>query len=310
MSLTIPPSTVTPPRVTKTSTTPEPTPEPTQTPPPPKLTKDLETVKDDYQQALESQKEWLIKYGAPKEQIEALDKAIEQHQESVLDLNNSRNSQNNVVALDQKDEGGWSSEAPVLQQEGNSDCGETVAAMFKGAKEGRETVEGERGQGVIDDFKSRFTKGDGTTPTEMADMLTSEGLEVKHSSKGLERNAMDEALRNGDKAAVMLDSKISGSPDDVSGSPHWVLIDGMDSQGRYLVKDPSNGSSYYAKPEDVANAIDTSQSKNHSGGVLIVGNPDVPTDLAGQNRNNAETLGDKPGTGWGWKKNTDETSSG
>jgi len=308
LSLTIPPSPVTLPRVTK-SVTPEPE---TQAPPPPppKLTKELETVKDDYQQALENQKQWLIKYGAPKEQIEALDKAIEQHQESVLDLNNARNSQNNVVALEQKDAGGWNSEAPVLQQEGTSDCGETVAAMFKGAKDGRESVEGERGQGVINDLKSRFTKGDGTTPSEMADMLTSEGLEVKNSTKGLERNVMDEALRNGDKAAVMLDSKISGSPEDVSGNAHWVLIDGMDNQGRYLVKDPSNGSSYYAKPEDLANAINTSQSKSQSGGVLIVGNPDVPTDLAGKNRDTAGTLGDKPGTGWGWKKNSQESSDG
>ncbi|WNG13277.1 hypothetical protein [Cystobacter fuscus] len=309
MSLTIPPNSVILPRVTKSASTPEPEVQ-TPPPPPPKLTKDLETVKDDYQQALENQKQWLIKYGAPKEQIEALDKAIEQHQESVLDLNNARNSQNSVVALEQKDAGGWNSEAPVLQQEGNSDCGETVATMFKGAKEGREKVEGERGQGIINDFKTRFTKGDGTTPAEMADMLTSEGLEVKHSSKGLERGAMDEALRNGDKAAVMLDSKISGSPDDVSGSPHWVLIDGMDNQGRYLVKDPSNGSSYYAKPEDLANAINTSQSKSQSGGVLIVGNPDVPTDLANKNRENAETLGNTPGTGWGWKKNSQESSEG
>lgn len=309
MSLTIPPSTVTLPRAAKSYAT-EPTPETTAPPPPPKLAKELESVKDDYQQALENQKQWLIKYGAPKEQIQALDHAIEQHQESVLDLSNSRNSQDNAVALDQKDEGGWASEAPVLQQEGKSDCGETVAAMFKGAKDGRESVEGERGQGVINDFKSRFSKGDGTTPSEMADMLTSGGLEVKHSTKGLERNAMDEALRNGDKAAVMLDSKISGSPDDVSGTPHWVLIDGMDSQGRYLVKDPSNGSSYYAKPEDLANAINTSQSKSNSGGVLIVGNPDVPTDLAGKNRDNAQTLGDSPGTGWGWKKGSQESSEG
>ena len=309
MSLTIPPSTITPPRVVKSST-PEPTAETAPPPPPPKLTNDLETVKDDYQQALETQKQWLLKYGAPKEQIEALDNAIEQHQESVLDLNNARNSQNSVVALEQKDAGGWASEAPVLQQEGKSDCGETVAAMFKGAKEGRESVEGERGQGVINDFKSRFSKGDGTTPSEMADMLTSEGLEVKNSTKGLERNVMDEALRNGDKAAVMLDSKISGSPNDVSGNAHWVLIDGMDNQGRYLVKDPSNGSSYYAKPEDLANAINTSQSKSQSGGVLIVGNPDVPTDLAGRNRDNAETLGDSPGTGWGWKKNSQESADG
>jgi hypothetical protein len=309
MSLTIPPNSVTLPRVTKAATAPEPAVQ-TPPPPPPKLTQDLKTVTDDYQQALENQKQWMLKYGAPKEQIEALDKAIKTNQESVLDLNNARNSQNNVVALDQKDEGGWANEAPVLQQEGNTDCGETVAAMFKGAKEGRESVEGERGQGIINDFKSRFSKGDGTTPKEMADMLTSEGLEVKHSSKGLDRTAMDEALRNGDKAAVMLDSKISGSPEDVSGNAHWVLIDGMDNQGRYLVKDPSNGSSYYARPEDLANAINTSQSKSQSGGVLIVGNPDVPTDLAGKNRDTAETLGDSPGTGWGWKKSSQESADG
>jgi hypothetical protein len=310
MSMTIPPSTVqTPPRVAK-STTPEPTPAPESAPPPPKLTSDLTKVTDDYQQALVAQKEWLIKYGAPQEQIEALDAAIEKNQESVLELNNARNSQNNQVALEQKDNGGWASEAPVLRQKGNSDCGETVAAMFKGAKEGQERVQGEQGQGVVNDFKSRFTQGDGTTPSEMADMLTSEGLEVKHSSKSLERGAMDEALRNGDKAAVMLDSKISGSPDDVSGNAHWVLIDGMDNEGRYLVKDPSNGSSYYAKPEDVANAIDTNQGKRQAGGVLIVGNPDVPTDLANKNKDNAETLGDKPGGGWGWKKNSSESSDG
>jgi hypothetical protein len=311
MSLTIPSSTLYTPSRTPSSRPVETLRPSKETPPPPRLDTELQTVNDNYEQALVSQKEWLQKYGGSPEQIASLDEAIQNNREAVVGLNNDRNSQDNVVTNDQKQTGRWSDDAPVLQQEGDSDCGETVATMLKGSKEGREGVQGERGKDVAHDFKNRFSSEEGTRPTELGDMLASEGIQVKQSSTHLDTDALEGSLRNGDKAVVMLDSKISGDPAQVAGSAHWVLVDGMDSQGRYLVKDPSNGSSNYVRPEELADAIDTNQGARQSGGVLLVGNSDASVqELTDHNRGQSGVLGNDPGQGSKWRGNVRESSEG
>lgn len=311
MSLTINPSTpyYSPSRTTYAQA-PQVTPPPKENPPA-KLDSELTKVNDEYEKALLAQKEWLQKYGGTPEQISAVDAAIETNRDAVVGLSNDRNAQENVVTLDQKDDGQWVSDAPVLQQTGDSDCGETVATMLKGAKEGKDSVTGAKGQQVAEDLKKRFASEEGTRPAELGDMLASEGIEVKKASTRLDQNALEEALRNGDKAVVMLDSKISGDATKVSGDSHWVLVDGMDAQGRYLVKDSSNGSSAYVQPEELADAIDTQQGSRQSGGVLFVGNSNASEqELFERNRNQSESLGDDPGKGSKWRGNVRESSEG
>jgi len=265
---------------------------------PPDIERDLSTLVtqalvasvDCFEQPSKARQDWAANFAGVASAASATLQAVKT-------LSNVINEQRNVVSDEQRQKAGWASDTPVLRQSGDTDCGEAVVTMLKGAKQGKDQVAARQ---TMNDLKSRYGSAEGTRPTQMGDMLASERLEVKKGTTTLDKGALDGALRNGDKAAVMVDSnRLAGGTELPPGKAHWVLVDGMDDQGRYMVKDPGNGSSYFVKTEELSDAIKTGRDTHQGGGMLIVGNAATQseTELAEENKRTAEVLGNTPGTG-------------
>ena len=80
----------------------------------------------------------------------------------------------------------------------------------------------------------------------------------------------------------------------------------MNKDGKYLVKDSSNGSSYYVAPEQLDKAVADVRNKTSSGGVLTVEKDRSGAStqqLADEGKQHARELGDKPGTGTNSRRN-------
>ncbi|MFE8595962.1 C39 family peptidase [Archangium violaceum] len=255
---------------------------------------------DAFETVSKAQKEWESKFA---EVVQAIAPELEQlaplETKSLKNLANSVNESRNVVAGDQHDKGKWSSSTPVLQQSEDSNCGAAAAAMLTKSKGGKEGVSGKE---LMDDLGSRYGTKDGTTPKEMAKMLANEGIAVKGSSTTADKTSLESTLKSGGKAVAMVDSNEISSKGGAQapGKAHWVVIDGMDDQGRFMVKDPGSASSYFVKGEELNKAIDTGRNTHQSGGVLLLENEQAPetVPVAEQEaEQKAEALGDTPGTG-------------
>lgn len=266
---------------------------------------------DVFEQLSKVQQEWESKFA---DAIHAIVPELEQlapvETKSLKDLVNSVNEKRNVVAGEQVQKGKWSSATPVLQQTEDANCGAAAVAMLTKAKGGKEAVSDEQ---LMGELGSRFATKEGTTPKQLANMLANEGIAVKKGATNLDKDALDGALRNGGKALAMVDSKkiATGGEAQEPGKAHWVVIDGMDDKGRYMVKDPGTASSYFVKPEELNKAIDSGRNQHQSGGMLIVENAETPAPapvLAQEAEKNAEVLGNTPGGGSNWRRFGRESS--
>lgn len=153
----------------------------------------------------------------------------------------------------------------VVQQTTDSNCGPAVAVMLAGSKG---TGDAQR----MAELESKFTDGGGTNAQQLAKMLAHEGVSVKQAGFKYDQFTLDDTLAKGGKIAAMVDSSRITSRGDTqeTGSPHWVMIDGKDDQGRYLVKDPSNGSSYPVEFNDLFSSVDSAWFKHQGGGMLLI----------------------------------------
>ncbi|MFL5356080.1 cysteine peptidase family C39 domain-containing protein [Archangium sp.] len=216
---------------------------------------------------------------------------------ALKDVANSVNEQRNAVANEQKNE--WAKSTPVLQQTEDANCGAAAAAMLVRAKDGKAD---KSDSDLIDELETQFASKEGTTPEQLSKMLAHEGIEVKHGTADLEKDTLDEALHTGKKALAMVDSNQISTHASAQepGKAHWVVIDGMDQKGRYMVKDPGTGSSYFVKPEELNKAIATGREKHQSGGMMIVENTKSQAPepvLAEESAKKSEALGKGQGGG-------------
>lgn len=254
---------------------------------------------DLFEQLSQVQKEWESKFA---EVVHAIAPELEQlaptETKSLKDLANSVNESRNVVAGDQFEKGKWTSATPVLKQTEDANCGAAAVTMLTKAKGGKEAVSDEQ---LMGELGSRFATKEGTTPKQMANMLANEGIAVKRGTTGLDKGALEGTLKSGGKAVAMVDSsEITARGEQAPGKAHWVVIDGMDDKGRFMVKDPGSASSYFVKGEDLNKAIDSGRNKHQVGGVLLVENAQTPAPapvLAQEAEKNAEALGNAPGGG-------------
>ncbi|HYO64811.1 MAG TPA: C39 family peptidase [Archangium sp.] len=246
------------------------------------------------------QKEWEANFAeAVQELAPELEELAPVETKALKELANSVNETRNVVAGDQFEKGKWSSATPVLKQTEDDNCGAAVAAMLTKARGGKESVSGEQ---LMDELGSRYGTKDGTTHKQMASMLAKEGIAVKAGNTRVDKNALEGTLKRGGKAVAMVDSnEISSSGKaQAPGKAHWVVIDGMDDQGRFMVKDPGSASSYFVKGEALNKAIDTGRKTHKSGGVLLLENAQTPATgpvAAQEAEQKAEALGNTPGEG-------------
>ncbi len=203
------------------------------------------------------------------------------------------------VAAPSQFEQGWVQSTPTVQQQASDTCGPAAVAMLVGSKNPAKVKD--RAQ-YMQALEARTSDGrPGTTPQEMARMLASEGLEVTRGVAELDRRAVTEALAQGQKVLLLMDS--SGLlPQGGTGAPGtapWAGVDGFDARGNYLVRDPASGKSSYLPPAQLARAVATSQQVHGSGGLLVVQDAKGAgaARLEARNLEQSAVLGTGPGTG-------------
>jgi hypothetical protein len=253
-------------------------------------------IEDAFEEVSKALTEFAQKFSAEVGATPAAQQAVLKSFKSVV---NAANEQRNLLAQDNLQKGGWKSIAPVIQQTSDTDCGPAAAAMLARAKGGKEGVSDKQ---LVNELGARHASKEGTTPKQLSKMLADEGIKVKQGTSQLDKGALDGTLTSGGKAVAMVDSNkiVPGGEAKPTGKAHWVVIDGMDDKGQYMVKDPSNASSYFVKADTLANAVSSSREANQAGGMLLVENEraEVPKEaLASEGEKKAEALGDKPGTG-------------
>lgn len=155
----------------------------------------------------------------------------------------------------------------VLQQTSDDNCGPAAALMAAGLKGGSGAAAAQR----MAELESKFTDGNGTNAEQMSQMLAHEGVSVKQAAFKYDQYTVDQSLGQGGKMLAMVDSNQinPGANQQEAGSPHWVVVDGKDSQGNYTVKDPGTGSAYNVDFNALSNAVDHGWWKHQGGGMLL-----------------------------------------
>jgi hypothetical protein len=217
----------------------------------------------------------------------------------------------NTVAPQQFERGGWNQSTPVVEQQTSDTCGAAVVAMLGGSKT-PESLQ-DPAQYMKDLAKVGSDGKTGTTPQEMASMLAHEGIGVTQGVKNFDQRLLDSTLEKGNKAVALVDSNeiLPNGGGKGPSAPHWVVIDGKDDQGNYLVRDPATGRSDYLPASQLKDAVDTSWKKHGGGGMLAVKNsPDVSEELLqARNSNRAAALGKKGGIGSASKTTSTEANN-
>jgi hypothetical protein len=200
---------------------------------------------------------------------------------------------------------------PVIQQNKDTDCGAAAAAIL--AQSTGKPTSGSATQ-LMDELDSRFATQAGTTPRQLTDMLAHEGMSATKGTSIIDPFALDQALGEGKKAAVMVDSnKIApGAEGQGSGKSHWVVLDGKDAQGNYQVKDPGTGTSYSVDINKLTDAVNSGWTTHNSGGMLIVDKAQEGANEGAVAETSAQQsllLGNGPGVGSNAKNNSGREST-
>jgi hypothetical protein len=190
-------------------------------------------------------------------------------------------------------------DSSVIQQTKGTDCGAATAAMLAHST-GQVTDASD--SNLMNYLDSRFASAQGTTPRQLSDMLAHEGMSVTRAETKVDPQALNEALGKGNKVAIMVDPDglKSGAAGASDGKAHWVVVDGMDAQGQYKVKDSSTGSSYSVGLEQLSGAVDSAWGKHSGGGMLVVERAQAgqsESTVAETSAQNSVKLGNSPGGG-------------
>ncbi|WP_257454403.1 cysteine peptidase family C39 domain-containing protein [Archangium lipolyticum] len=163
---------------------------------------------------------------------------------------------------------------PETYRNGVYNCAGAVAATVARALG---TKQGQSDADLINDLSRDRTTSKGTTTKGMVSMLKEVGAQVdgKAITGRYSDSRLDSLLAKGDKvvAQVGVKNESTGRYD-----PHYVLVDGKDKNGRYVIKDPLKGT-YSMSAESLRKAV------NHmpgAGGVLIPIKPAQPRAVAPQ----------------------------
>jgi len=166
----------------------------------------------------------------------------------------------------------WKREAPVLRQTTGYNCGSAVVAMLTRSA-------GSYGEKHLSDKELIQRVGQGYQRTEgvhvddMGKMMNDAGLVI--DSAALPRSEdvggyMREHLLQGQKLVAFVDGNSLAGFKGEKASAHWVLVDGIDSNGRFIVKDPALGKSLSVDAQSMAASLDRAKRETGSAGFLAV----------------------------------------
>ena len=224
---------------------------------------------------------------------------------------NSLNNTRNVMSEENRANGEWERSSQVVKQSEKSNCGAAAVATVASAT-GAEGVSNEQ---RMKELTEKYNTAGGATPAQVSDMLEDQGLKVTSGDATLDTKALDASLRRGGKAVVMVDSNQikPNNTEQGPGTPHWVVVDGKNEEGEYLVKDPATGGSYYVSPEKLGLAMEATRESTGGGGMLMVEkrrSHESKDQTERASRENAEKIGNTSGEGSNAKGGARESSRG
>lgn len=163
----------------------------------------------------------------------------------------------------------WKSDVPTMKQTTANNCGATVGAMLVRAMGG--------GQGLtdaqlIDKVGQGFVDKNGVQPSDMNAMLGRAGLKVTRadapqSAQALQTELM-ESLQWGKKTAALLDANTLEKNGQKGVSPHWVVIDGTDAKGNFVVKDPALGKALSVSADQLQHSLNACAKATGTSGFI------------------------------------------
>lgn len=161
-------------------------------------------------------------------------------------------------------------------------CGGAVAAMIA---RGMGNLDHLSDAELITQLGAGLTNENGTSLRNMGKMLERAGAKLGGNvlAGGYEDSMVKKHLEQGDKliARVGLTDKQTGKTDG-----HYVLIDGMDDKGNYIVKDPLKEQAFTVTPDELRAAMDKAPGV---GGALIPVDGPKPGE-AGEYRSGSQVL--------------------
>jgi len=203
---------------------------------------------------------------------------FEQKKEAVPPVVLAGSSKPVNLALDtQLKVGGWSQATPVMRQTRSHNCGAAVVAMLGASKYSDKTQTPKLYMREL--AKSNLDYQKGVTPEEMAKMLASQGLKVMQSVKEFDpAMASSTLMEQGNKLVALVDYKeLAKGEKGAADSAHWVVIDGIDTNGNYLVNDPATGRLEHLPMARLAEAVNACKTKHGGGGIMAVRSSPLPT---------------------------------
>jgi predicted double-glycine peptidase len=190
---------------------------------------------------------------------------------------NQRSGGNTTGSLQQRinDAAGrkdWKREAPVIRQTTGYNCGSAVVAMLTRAA-------GSYGEKHLSDKEliqrvgQGYQRTDGVHVDDMAKMMNDAGLVVDSAALPKSEDVggyMRERLLDGQKLVAFVDGNSLAGFQGEKASAHWVLVDGIDSNGRFIVKDPALGKAISVDAQSMAASLDRAKRETGSAGFLAV----------------------------------------
>lgn len=185
----------------------------------------------------------------------------------------------------------WKAMAKLVKQSGKYDCGPATVAMLVRAQGGGEGLSDtdllKDVSGKLKNDKGADTARQATTARDMVKMLNENGMQAV--GVGTDTSKVDEHLALGRKLVVQVNTP-------GLAPKHWVLVDGKDAHGNYLVKDP-NGTTYTKTKPELEKMMSTWLPWKQLGGGYIAVDPN-PTTKGLTPAQVARVLGNDPTTGF------------
>ncbi len=169
----------------------------------------------------------------------------------------------------------WKKPAPVMAQTTLDNCGPAAAAMLArsaGSFGEQHLSDAELMQRIGSGYLNREGPG-GVQVKDMGFMLNNAGLVIDSaaSPEGAEvEGYMLDRLQSGQKLMALLDGHTLEGVQGEGVSSHWVVIDGVDDNGNFVVKDPALGKALSVDAATISASLANNQRETGSSGFLAI----------------------------------------
>jgi hypothetical protein len=169
----------------------------------------------------------------------------------------------------------WKKTAPLMQQTTLDNCGPAAVAMLArsaGSYGEQHLGDEELIRRIGSGYLNRAGPG-GVQVNDMGFMMNNAGLVIDSASapKGAEvEGYVKDRLLSGQKMLALLDGHMLQGTQGAGASPHWVVIDGVDSNGQFVVKDPALGKALSVNGATLRASLESGERATGASGLLAV----------------------------------------